>query len=83
MNAVLANLKMIELLRNDSKPKRVDVVDDNNIYIGYCEAGTIDSAPGWRLEKVVIAGPIITIKNPAGDNSYEYIWDDRATYTYE
>lgn len=82
MDAPHQRQKMIEYMRNDSKPKRVDAVSDTLIYIGYSEAGMDESAPHWRIEQIDTTGNITSITNPGGDNSYVYIWDDRATYSY-
>lgn len=81
-NATQKANKVIELLRNDAKPKRVDAASASVTYVGYCEVGTLDADSRWKIEKIEVSGNITTIKVPNGDNSLLYKWDDRATYTY-
>lgn len=55
----------------------------NPEYIGYAMPGTATSAIGWQIQKITYSsGAPITIAYPGGDNSYAYVWDNRAGYTY-
>lgn len=61
----------------------------NLIYKGFARPGTLTSAPFWQIAKLAYDGSnnVLSIKWPlnsegASSNFYEFIWDDRATYTY-
>lgn len=52
-------------------------------YIGRAIPGTAVADDGWQIQKVVYgaSGPT-SYAYPAGNNSYQYVWNDRATYAY-
>lgn len=61
----------------------------NLIYKGFAIPGTVTSEPSWQIGKLAYDGNnnIISItwpinSNGAPSNFYEFVWDDRATYTY-
>lgn len=56
----------------------------NTIYVGSTKPGNIKSASKWKIQKITYdANDNPTdIQWPNGDNSFSYVWDDRATYTY-
>lgn len=62
--------------------ERFDVVDSNLIYLGESKPGTTTDLPLWRISKVVISGPSISITYPDGSDLFEYSWDDHLTLTY-
>lgn len=65
-----------------------DYTGANLIYRGFAKPGTATSATGWQIAKLTYSGANITaIQWPQNSLSkasslYEFIWDDRATYTY-
>lgn len=52
-------------------------------YIGRAMPGTAATASAWQIQKIVYgaSGPT-SYAYPAGNNSYAYVWNDRATYVY-
>ncbi len=62
---------------------------DNPIYIGYAVPGSSESASVWQISKQTYdaSGNMTEMKWPtnssgAVSNDYEFVWADRATYTY-
>jgi len=62
--------------------------NDNPIYVGRAIVGTLDSQQKWQIAFLEYSGNNLTSitwpQNPLGNASteYEFVWDDRATYTY-
>lgn len=56
----------------------------NPEYIGYGAPGLAESSVGWQIQKLTwsVGGDLESATYPSGDNSYNYVWDDKATYTY-
>lgn len=63
--------------------------DGNPIYIGRAKAGVLESDPRWQISfhtwdandsLLSKEWPENSEGNPSTD--YEFVWDDRATYTY-
>ena len=54
------------------------------VYIGKTKPGNAKSDSKWQLQKLSYDanGMVSDIQWPSGDNSFSYVWDDRATYTY-
>jgi hypothetical protein len=52
-------------------------------YVGRAMPGTAAAAAAWQIQKIVYgaSGPT-SYAYPAGNNSYAYVWNDRATYVY-
>lgn len=40
------------------------------------------AAPLWRIQKIETSGDVTTVKYPDGDQTFKFVWNDRATYTY-
>lgn len=57
-------------------------------YVGFAKPGTATSAAAWQISKLTYSGAnLVSItwpENSLGIAStlYEFVWDDRATYTY-
>jgi hypothetical protein len=67
----------------DVLAKRIDFVGDDVIYKAEAAAGVADSAPLWRIRKIVLSvDGDVTETWADGNSSYNKIWDDRLTYTY-
>lgn len=63
--------------------KRVDFITDNLLYRGEAVPGTLNSAPGWRIRRLVIGSDNdVTEEWADGTADYIKIWDNRLTYTY-
>lgn len=61
----------------------------NPIFLGRAKAGTATSDPMWQIRAIAYDGnqgvtDVTWPQNDAGNASaeYEFIWDDRAGYTY-
>lgn len=53
------------------------------IYIGEAEPGTLKSESGWRIRKMTYSGYSMTdIQWANGDAKFDKTWDDRASYSY-
>lgn len=61
---------------------------NNPIYIGRAKIGTLTSEDKWQIQFLTYSGNNVTsvtwpqnvLANASGE--YEFVWDDRATYTY-
>lgn len=51
-------------------------------FVGEAAPGSADSAPAWRIKKMLTAGSVFRIVWADGTSAYDKVWDDRATYTY-
>ena len=66
----------------------IEVVDDNNVYYGFCKPGTTATSEArWTILKITVTGAspaavVTSFKWANGAQSYNLKWDDRATYTY-
>jgi hypothetical protein len=66
-----------------AQAKRVDFINDNLLYRGEANPGTLDSAAAWRIRKIVIAADDDVTETWAnGSGDYIHIWDNRLSYTY-
>lgn len=67
----------------DVLAKRVDFVGEDVIYKAEAAAGTLDSAPNWRVRKIVLGvDGDVTETWANGTAAYDKIWNSRAGYTY-
>lgn len=57
----------------------VDIASPTVIYLGEAVYNSLESDPVWKIQKVEI-GSIIKILNAS--NSYNQIWNNRASLTY-
>lgn len=63
--------------------KRVDFVDDNNLYKAEAPVGSGESTAVWRIRKIVIGGDgDVTETWASGTADFNKQWSLRATYTY-
>ena len=63
--------------------KLVDELSDVEAYIGESINGKDRSANTWRIKRIWKVGTVWNIGYPNGNQSYEYIWDDRLNYSYD
>jgi hypothetical protein len=55
----------------------------NPIYIGEATPGTAKSAAGWRIKKLTYSSDVITdVQWANGSAAFDFVWNDRASYTY-
>lgn len=66
-----------------SYAKQIDWVDDSHVYIGEADAGTATSAASWRIKYTVFqTDDDASVTWADGDDLFDNIWDNRATYSY-
>lgn len=69
--------------QTDVLAKRVDFVGEDVIYKAEAAAGTLDSAPNWRIRKIVLGvDGDVTETWASGTASYDKTWNSRLGYTY-
>ncbi len=56
----------------------------NTIYIANAQAGSLSSDTAWRIKQLNYnaTNQITSIRYPNGSPSYNFIWDQRTTYSY-
>lgn len=56
---------------------------NNPIYIGKAKRGSSKADAVWQIKKLTYAGTNVTdVQYPSGDDSYNQIWNNRASLTY-
>ena len=60
----------------------VDEISSTEYYIGISVNSDNGSKPYWRIKKIYKVSTVWKTAYPNGDQSYQYIWDDRLSYTY-
>ena len=72
----------------DEKAFRGEYDGSNNlIYAGFAIQGTLNSAMQWQIKKFTYTGTNLTSVtwpqyNGMATTDYNFVWDDRASYTY-
>jgi len=70
-------------ITNKAYTKRVDVASATDTYIGEAEAGSLESDPVWRIQKLVSnAEGDANIFFADGSSSFNQVWADRTTLSY-
>lgn len=63
--------------------KEIDFITDSLIYRGEASPGTLKSAAGWRIRKIVIGtGGDVSEIWASGNADFDKVWDNRASLTY-
>lgn len=54
------------------------------IYVGWTQPGTAQSATGWRIMKQTFNGSsqLTDVQWPSANTSFSFIWNSRTTYIY-
>lgn len=74
MNQYTYNIEPIQL---------IDEVSSTEFYIGLSNNGRDTSKEIWKINKITKNGNVWNISQfPNGSQKFEFIWDNRATYTY-
>ncbi|MFA5207149.1 MAG: hypothetical protein WC428_00465 [Candidatus Paceibacterota bacterium] len=60
-----------------------DELTGNTSYIGTSINSNNPSAACWRIKKVWKDGTVWRTEYPNGDQSYSFVWNSRAGYTYQ
>ena len=61
---------------------RIVEVVGNYTYVGEAEPGTATSASTWRIKRVDEDGDVTEIFWANGTDTFDKVWDNKATYTY-
>lgn len=62
---------------------RVDEVSPTVIYLGKAAPGSSVTAPVWQVKKIEIIGTELIITYPDGVDTFNSVWNSRASYTYQ
>lgn len=61
----------------------IDEISSTEYYIGVSNNGKFRGKAIWKIKKMIKNGTEWDITLfPNGKQSYEFVWDDRTTYTY-
>lgn len=54
------------------------------MYKGWAEYGSLDSAPAWRIQKIIIdeSNGLVLTDGQAGTGDFDQIYDDREALSY-
>ncbi len=61
------------------------IIDESGdlTYVGHADPGTATSAALWRIRRLdASSDPDLTIMWADGDDSFDNVWDNRATLSY-
>lgn len=61
--------------------KEVEFIDDDHVYIGEAEPGTLESDSLWRIKYSVLTDTGST-RWANGTSTFDKVWTNRASYTY-
>ena len=61
---------------------RLDSIDANTTYVGEAPIGANGTESRWRLRKLVQDGSVLSIFWADGNQSFDNVWDNRASLTY-
>ena len=77
------------IVKDNEVAVRIEYDGSNNpIYVGRAKVGTLDAQAKWQIALNTFSGTNLTSttwpQNALGNASaeYEFVWDDRASYTY-
>ena len=64
--------------------RRIELINDGELYIGEADVDTADYASGWRIKKVIVTSPDLDIKVLwAGKYAgFTQRWDERSGLFY-
>jgi len=61
----------------------VPAPEDGIQYVGKATPGTETSQPGWQIRRILyVSGEVAAVLFAEGSNLKEFVWDDRATYSF-
>lgn len=61
---------------------RWDEVSADLTYIGIAVAGASESAPVWKIKRMVLSGTVTTLDFADANSNFDNVWADRASLTY-
>lgn len=63
--------------------KRIDFINDAELYRGEAPVGSLESDSTWRIRKITIAADSdVTVAWAEGSAEFNKIWQDRLSYQY-
>lgn len=68
--------------KNVDEITKIDVPDTSTTYIGKAKIGTASSSALWQIKKISVSGDVTSITFAGGSDSYNQVWDDRASLSY-
>lgn len=60
----------------------VDTSTTGTYYVGEAVPNSATSSALWRISKVAVSSTLTTVKFADGNDNFDGIWDDRASYSY-
>lgn len=60
----------------------VDETSTTEYYIGTSKSFSDPAKPNWRIKRIMKIGNVWKFQYPNGRQGFDFIWDDRFTYTY-
>lgn len=60
----------------------VDETSTTEYYIGTSRSFSDPAKANWRIKRIMKIGNIWKFQYPNGDQRFQFVWDDRFTYTY-
>jgi hypothetical protein len=61
---------------------RIDDASSTITYVGEAAFGQSESNAAWRIKKLETVGSVLKITWADGNDSFDNIWDNRATISY-
>jgi hypothetical protein len=60
----------------------IDEPSSSVTYIGQAVMGTATSAASWQIKKITVSGTVTSITWADANDSFDNIWDNRASLSY-
>lgn len=67
----------------EESPNRIDVVNDNLIYIGWSEYGMDENTNNWKIKKIELIGNVWSFTYADGNTLFDNNWTNRNILTYK
>jgi hypothetical protein len=78
--------EILTALSTDTEDKRLtvrlDQVSDTLFYVGKALIGKVDADAHWLIIRYTQTGSVLMSEYANGSESFDQVWDDRATLTY-
>ena len=68
--------------KNADEIIKIDEADSATTYIGLAPFGSATSSSVWQIQKIGESATVTTVTYADGDDSYNNVWDDRASLSY-
>lgn len=60
----------------------VDEPSTTEIYVGTSKSFSDQSKSNWKIKRIIKIGSVWKFQFPDGDQDFNFVWDDRFSYTY-